>query len=181
MLFRKLQRKWKHNHSEACSEAVEGKWDPSHDPGMDLAAQEEPLDMEALEAFWRPLFKKQSLLDSRAPEATRDPNWNVVNPISTPEVKWAIKNSKRRTAPGLDCQKLSDIASIPQGELISLFNLWMHAGCCPSELCYPLLSSLFLKIMAKRLELYCPVLTRQNAFKMGDGIAENLFLLQATL
>ena len=132
MLFRKLQRKWKHNHSEACSEAVEGKWDPSHDPGMDLAAQEEPLDMEGLKAFWRPLFKKQSLPDSRAPEATRDPNWNVVNPISTPEVKWAIKNSKRRTAPGLDCQKLSDIASIPQGELISLFNLWMHAGCCPS-------------------------------------------------
>ena len=96
VLFRKLQRKWKHNRSEACSEAVAGKWDPSIDPGT--TTQDEPLDMEALEAFWRPLFEKESVPDSRAPEATRDPNWNVVNPISTSEVKWAIKNSKRKTS-----------------------------------------------------------------------------------
>ena len=35
--------------------------------------------------------------------------------------------------------------------------------------------------MAKRLELYCPVSPRQKAFKAGDGIAENTFLLQATI
>ena len=33
VLLRKLQRKWKHNRSEACSEAVAGKWDQSKDPG----------------------------------------------------------------------------------------------------------------------------------------------------
>ena len=51
------------------------------------------------------------------------------------DVKLAIKHSAKKTAPGPDRQKLTDVATIPRGELVGLFNLWLYTGVCPTELC----------------------------------------------
>ena len=69
--------------------------------------------MESLEAFWKPLLKFESQADERQPEANRQQDWNVVNPISSRDVKLAIKHSAKKTAPGPDRQKLTDVAAIP--------------------------------------------------------------------
>ena len=120
-------------------------------------------------------------------------------------MKLAIKHSAKKTAPGPDGRKLTDVAAIPRGVLVGLFNLWLYTGVCPTELCEgsttlipkeagavdpakfrPITVSsvvlrLFHKIIAKRLEALCPVSLRQKAFRSGDGISENLFLLQSTI
>ena len=132
--------------------------------------------MESLEAFWKPLLKSESQADERQPEAIRPQDWNVVNPILSRDVKLAIKHSAKKTAPRPDGRKLTDMAAIPRGELVGLFNLWLYTGVCPTELCkgctmlipreagmvdpakFRLITissvvlKLFHKIMAKRLE-----------------------------
>ena len=157
--------------------------------------------MEQLEGFWRPLLDTPSKPNSRTPEPVREPAWETQQPMAVRDIDWAIQNSNNKTAPGPDGRTLQHAKSIPKLELLVLFNLWLMSSCLPSDLCVgittlipkesgtnepakfrpitvsSILVRLYNKIIARCLESACPVSPRQKAFRIGDGIAENVHIL----
>ena len=100
---------------------------------------------------------------------------------------------------------MTDIKAILLEELTLLFNKWAFSGTLPSVLwegrtsLIPkvagtteaaqhrpigvslLLVRIYHRILARRLDQFCPPSRRQKGFRPGDGIAENTMLLKEIL
>ena len=93
------------------------------------------------------------------------------------------------------------IAKMSPVDVLRQMNLWLVSCSMPTDLCEArttlipkvvgatepskfrpitvssLLTRLYHRIVAKRIEALCPCSERQKAFRRGDGIAENVFLV----
>ena len=194
-LYRRVQRAFRKNRSSCADRVLSGTWD-----------KETPLvDRPSMENFWRKIFESESLSDSRCPRAIRSASWSAIKPVLIGEVEEALKSIDKMTAAGPDGRQKSDILAIPIKELTEMFNIWLYAGCQPSDLLsgyttlvpkevgttdpakqrpitvQSVLVRVFHRILACRLEESCPVSNRQKGFRPGDGIAQNCKILETLL
>ena len=196
-LFKILQRLWFRNRARCAKMVASGEFKT-----MDVVTR---VTLEQLETFWRPLMETPSKEDSRNPEAIHPVAWTAMQPISIDDIKWALESCNRKTSPGPDGRTVPDVVKIPKQEIMVLFNTWLLSACLPTELCKgrttlipketgtddpakfrpitvtSILCRLYNKIVARRLEEQCPVGIRQKAFQSGDGMAENVHLLQSAI
>ena len=194
-LFAKVQRGWTKDPSRTAKEVISGQWDKDS----------KPMDSQKMENFWRPLFETVSRQDNRNPAPVRETQWNLMDPIVVDDLRWALENSDGKKAPGPDGIKLAEVKKIPAQKVVDQLNLWLFAGCLPTELygaqtslipkevgtddpkkfrpitVASVLVRLFHKIMVRRLDKACPASIRQKAYKEGDGLAENVILLNHIL
>ena len=192
-LYRATQALYSKDRSACCRTVVTGDWRKAESPAMAL---------EDIEPFWRNIFESESTPDSRTPEPIRDEVEWVVGPITSDEVQAAIKACSSSTAPGVDGYRLENLKVIPVDELTAMFNLWLLAARLPEALnearttlipkeagttdpakfrpitVTSILTRLYHRVLASRLDRGCPVNQRQKAFRRVDGISENVFLLR---
>ena len=192
-LFKNIQRLYRKNRSRAAKLVLSGEW--NEDSGG------RGVSLEVLETFWRPLLEKQSVEDRRRPLPVRDEQWGIVKSIDLDDLTSAIKDSDRNTAAGPDGRTLKSIAEMSPVDVLRQMNLWLVSCSMPTDLCEArttlipkvvgatepskfrpitvssLLTRLYHRIVAKRIEALCPCSERQKAFRRGDGIAENVFLV----
>ena len=196
-LYRQIQRSYTKRRSECCREVVTGDWEKGN--------QSAALELADVEPFWREIFEAESVPDPRTPEPIREEVLAVVAPISIDEVKTAIKQCSSKTAPGVDGFRLQHLRAVPAAELAAVYNLWLLAGRLPAALdearttlipkergtvdpakfrpitVTSILTRLFHRILASRIERCCPINQRQKAFRKIDGMSENVLLLRFLL
>ena len=193
--YRRVQRLYRISRGKCAEEVLSGNWELPKARCPD----------EELVEFWKPLFEEPSQQDDRRFDPINGIKDEVAKPITMVEVENAIRLSKSSGAPGPDGLKLSHVRALGSKELACHFNLWLLAGGPPSRLrkgrttlipkkaeakepgdFRPItvtssLIRLFHKILACRLEACLPISFRQKAFRSGDGIAANVFLLQSII
>ena len=194
-LYARTQESWKKNRGRCAADVLSGAWEAK--------TADVPL-VEQL-SFWKPLFENPSRSDSRTPTQVRDVQWDVMRPISNSEVSECLRLMSSTTAPGPDSRSLKNVKLLPVAHVSSRLNLWLLTGCLPSTLyegyttlipkeigtndpakfrpitVSSILTRLFHKILARRLDVSCPPSERQKAFRSGDGLAENVSILKHVL
>jgi hypothetical protein len=160
--------------------------------------------LEDQEPYWREIFEQESVEDLRAPQPIGPVLWSMIDPISSAEIEAIIKAMKPG-APGPDGMVLSQLKQINGEEMRARFNLWLLAGYSPTSCCMgktvllpkdqngirppkrrPITMANFIvrcyhKLMARRMDDLMPISDRQKAFRAGDGLGENVFLLRAII
>ena len=193
--YARIQRWFKRNRGRCADAVLSGTW----------SADTPEIPMRDQETFWRGIFEKPSNADARTPVPVRREQMDVIRPISCNDVKLASAAISADTAPGPDGRRRSDILKIPDEELANLFNIWLYLGCQPSGLhlgyttlvpkvagtdqpakhrpitVQSILVRIFHRVLAGRLERACPVDERQKGFRPGDGLAQNLKILESIL
>ena len=193
--FARIQRWFKRNRGRCADAVLSGTW----------SADTPDIPMRDQETFWREIFEKPSNADARTPVPVRQEQLEVIRPISCNDVKLACAAISADTAPGPDGRRKSDVLGIPTAEMANLFNIWMYLGCQPSGLhlgyttlvpkvagtdqpakhrpitVQSILVRIFHRVLAGRLETACPVDERQKGFRPGDGLAQNLKILESIL
>ena len=194
-LYARIQRWYRRNRVRCADSILEGSWDK----------EQLSLPMATQEPFWRGLLETPSVVDPRDPEQVRPDCWGLLKPATNAELLETLKCMDTKTSPGPDGIVLQAVKRLPIEELVAHINLWLLAGKLPARLCEgvtslipksvvaddpsqyrpitvtSILCRLYHKVLANRLEAYCPHSCRQKAFRAGDGIAENTLLLQHVL
>ena len=154
-------------------------------------------------AYWKPLFETISTKESRVPSGAR-PMWDIVRPFSNEEVARSLRAMKDG-APGPDQITKERILLLPVAQLTCRFNIWLLLGVAPDSFrngvtvlipksgdavepaqfrpitIGPILCRLFHRILAQRIEASYSISERQKAFRKGDGIADNTYILRYVL
>ena len=160
--------------------------------------------MPELEAYWRKIFEQESVPDERTPDLIRPVRWELIWPVSKTELEATIMNM-RPGAPGPDGMVLHRLKQLPKEELRARLNLWLMVGHCPTRCCIGetvmipkdlddvrppkhrpitmanMIIRCFHKLLDKRMADLLPISERQKAFRSGDGLAENVYLLCAII
>ena len=194
--YRLLQSTYERSRSQAARSVLSGDWDKE--------GPSETLGMREASGFWKPLFETSSVPDARNPDPIRDVQWDLIAPFTKSETQEALK-AAADSASGPDGRTLRDLKQAPIDLLVAFFNVWLLAGCVPSQLLEgrtilipkiagsaspaehrpitvsSILVRLFHKVLAKRLDQLCPSSLRQKAFKEGDGLYENVLILKSVL
>ena len=192
--YRLIQRAYIRDRARAAKTVLSGDWKAESEDGA--------ATLEAQESFWRPLLERESIADSRSPDPIREEQWGLIAAIELEDLEMALKASPGKTAAGPDGRTLGQIAKMDRVAVLRQMNLWLVSCCLPSALCEArttlipkvlgttepskfrpitvasLLVRLYHRIIAQRLEKLCPCSERQKAFRTGDGIAENVFLVE---
>ena len=195
-LFARTQKLWSSNRSRCAKSVLSGQW--QEDGGSKCPP-------ETLHQFWKEIFEKPSKADDRTVTLKRNLQWPLLEPSVLDEVRRNLISIDSQTAAGPDGRKMTDIKAIPLEELTLLFNKWAFSGTLPSVLWegrtslipkvagtteaaqhWPigvssLLVRIYHRILARRLDQFCPPSRRQKGFRPGDGIAENTMLLKEIL
>ena len=154
-------------------------------------------------AYWKSLFEHRSTKESREPSGAR-PMWDIVRPFSNEEVARNLRAMKDG-APGPDQITKGRILLLPVMQLTCRFNIWLFLGVAPDSFrngvtvlipksgdaiepaqfrpitLGPILCRLFHRILAQRIEASYSISERQKAFRKGDGIADNTYILRYVL
>ena len=192
--YRLLQRAYTRDRALAAKTVLSGDWKAESDDGA--------VSLESQESFWRPLLERESIVDNRSPDPIRENQWGLIASIELEDLESALNASPGKTAAGPDGRTLRQIAKMDRVAVLRQMNLWLVSCCLPSALCEArttlipkvlgttepskfrpitvasLLVRLYHRIIAQRLEKLCPCSERQKAFRTGDGIAENVFLVE---
>ena len=195
VMYKRVQTTWKYNRKRCAEEVISGAWE----------SEESQVSMDQLLKYWEPLLTTESCIDNRRVDPIREEQWGAMVPFTIQEVNDSLKGMKASTAPGPDQKLVSDLKALPLEQLRYRFNLWLYLGVVPMRLCEgytslipkiagtdkpnefrpitvsSVLIRLYHKTLSRRLERLCPPSVRQKAFRSGDGIAENLCILQALL
>jgi hypothetical protein len=163
------------------------------------------LPLATQEGFWRQLFETPSLPDPRLAGRVREVAWGLLTPVTAAEVSACLKEMSTKTAPGPDGRTLDVVRKLPLPDVVARLNLWLLAGCVPTDLydgyttlipkqpgadnpaffrpitVTSVLIRLLHKTVAKRFDKLCPASERQKAFRSGDGLAENVNVLKTVL
>ena len=208
--FKTIQRAYKANKSRCARQILSGTWKirdaqtAGSGRGGDHVDRDQ-LSAEQLFAFWKETFEHLSITDARDPASVRGTQWEVIKPITLDELNLVIKSMGKNKAPGADGRKVSSLCEIPPKDLLAQMNLWLTGGGLPACLCEgrttlipkvigtndpakfrpitvtSVLVRAFHKVLTDRTEVHCPVSSRQKAFRSGDGLAENVLILQSVL
>ena len=194
-LYSRVQKLWRKDRRRCTNDVLSGAWE----------AERGTATKSEFSQFWGPLMSEASADDVRRPPPVREEQWSAVLEITTTDVKSALAGMKVQTSPGPDGMTLKTVLGLPVALIVARFNLWLLAGCLPTRLCEgytsfipkvlgttnpaefrpitvgSILSRLYNKIIARRLDSLCPPSSRQKAFRSGDGIAENLALVEQLL
>ena len=147
------------------------------------------------------MLETSSVPDGRAPPVEGPPEWDIVAPITTAEVARHLQSLKDG-APGPDNIKRSDVRKLGSESLACRFNVWLLTGIAPEAFRHgvtvlipktsegaeprdyrpitlgPVLCRVFHRILAERIERHYRICGTQKAFRKGDGIGENTYLLR---
>ena len=189
--YARIQALYKASRSRCAQAVLSGRW---HSEAPRLAVQTQM-------AFWRPLFETPSKRDARCPPVNVRPQWAMVDPITVGEVARHLLSLKDG-APGPDNRGRKDLRELSAVSLACRFNLWLLTGKAPrafkhcitvlipktSDGAEPrdfrpismgsVLCRLYHKLLAERVERHYLIDGSQKAFRKGDGLAENSYILQ---
>jgi hypothetical protein len=191
-----MQNLFRKNPAEAARQVMENRWDLSECQNM--------VNEKELSDEWSRIIGAAPVNDSRPVIAKSPPISQLEEPISDVEVEMALKAMKA-SAPGPDGLQIRNIREVPTPILSCIFNLCLALHHLPARMkiartilipkvknpsapgdfrpisMTSVLTRLFHKILAKRLERHLPFNPRQKGFFRSDGCAENLHLLNAIL
>ena len=127
--------------------------------------------------------------------------WDIVCPFSNEEMARSLRAMKDG-APGPDQVTKERLLLLPVAQLTCRFNIWLLLGVAPDSFrngvtvlipksgdavepaqfrpitIGPILCRLFHRILAQRIEASYSISERQKAFRKGDGIADNTYILR---
>ena len=185
---------FKKNKCRCAKEVLQGTWN----------AKSNRCTLAEPEAYWRNIFEQESVPDERTPDLIGPVRWELIWPVSKPELEATIMNM-RSGAPGPDGMVLHQLKQLPKEELRAHLNLWLMVGHCPTRCCIgetvmipkdldhvrppkhrlitmaDMIIRCFHKLMGKRMADLLPMSERQKAFRSGDGLAENVYLLRTVI
>ena len=190
--YKRVQALYNKDPSRAADLVLSGEWD----------TEQKSLDSSVLIPYWSDIFAQPSVPNVDQIDCKVDPILELQEPFTTEEVLWGLKTIKD-ASPGVDNLRRSDLKGISIGELKTHFNLWVYIGLPPSAfkigktILIPkaripngpgeyrpitmgsMISRILHRIIAKRLELMWPLSERQKAFRKGDGLFDNSWLLES--
>lgn len=188
----KVQNLFKSSRKNCAHTVLEGAW----------RVEKKTIPMRDQEAYWKELFGQKSKEDSRVPRPVGPELWALLEPVTADEVERILK-STQAGAPGPDGISVESVKKANCKVLAAHFNLWLYAGYPPSEfrkgetVLIPkvpgadrpedhrpitlgsAVGRVYHRLLAARMEPLVPLSFRQKAFRHGDGLAENAFLLQS--
>ena len=190
-----IQRLYAKDRGVCADHILSGKWE----------RQGASCPKEKLVEFWAPLFETQSVPDDRVVTPVTTTRNDLTSPILVAEVDSATRNSKSKGSPGPDGLRLFDAKALSSRGLAVHFNLWMLLACSPTRFrvgrttlipkkadsvepgdfrpitVTSVLVRLFHKVLATRLEVSLPLSIRQKAFRRGDRLAANVYILRSII
>lgn len=192
--YAKVQSEYGLNRQRCAKTVLSGDWE-KEPPVVPIREQE---------AFWRPLMETPSKSDNRTPATKFPVSESVARPVTVSEVESTLKGLKDG-APGPDHIGRTQLRSVDKHSLAAHMSFWMCSGCPPSRFkegittlvpksadsktpgeyrpitVATIIARLFHRLLAQRLERAVPLSPRQKAFRRGDGLADNVWLLRSTL
>jgi hypothetical protein len=192
--YRTVQTLYRRNRSRCAELVLSGDWNKVVH-SLPLSSQDQ---------FWRGMFEAPSKVDQRSPKARCCPLMELLEPVLPAEYAAMLKTTKNGS-PGIDGFDRAFVRSIEIDDGRSHFNLWLAAGRPPSPfkegITLPIPKTadaskpsdfrpltmgsmvvrFFHRIIAKRLERAVPLSPRQKAFREGDGLADNTWLLRSII
>ena len=191
--YARIQSLYRRSRTACARTVLAGHWRGTP-PVLPLAQQT---------AYWKPLFETLSTKESREPSGAR-PMWDIIRPFSNEEVARTLRAMKDG-APGPDQNTKERLLLLPVTQLTCRFNIWLLLGVAPDSFrngvtvlipksgdavepaqftpitIGPILCRLFHRILAQRIEASYSISERQKAFRKGDGIADNTYILRYVL
>lgn len=180
---------------KACADLVlSGDWDKDK-ASTTLGEQE---------GFWGRLMETDSTPDLREPKDGCVPVWETLRPVTDEEYDGVLKGA-HNGAPGVDRMDRAKARSLKNDEVVAHMNLWLMCGCppscfrsgitCPIAKCAeakgpeeyrpitlsPFLCRLFHRVLVLRFNAELPLSERQKAFRRGDGLADNVYILRTLI
>ena len=189
--YSRIQALYKSSRTSCANVVLAGKW-------REVAPT---LSMQEQVAFWKPLLETPSAPDRRVPPSEGAPEWGIIEPISAAEVARHLKSLKDGAA-GPDNLVRRDVRKLSAESLACRFNVWLITGISPESFRHgvtvlipktpegaeprhyrpitlgPILCRLFHRILAGRIEQFYRICGRQKAFRKGDGLGENTYILR---
>jgi hypothetical protein len=193
-LYAKIQQLYGKNRKACADSILSDQW----------RSEPPPIDTKRQEEFWSGVFSQTSKLDDRVPEPLGPTLHELIEPITEDEVLITLKKTKIGAA-GPDNVSVAQIKAVPIPVLRAHFNLWLLAGSQPSTfrkgvtVLIPksenatdpadfrpitmgsVVARVFHRLLAIRMESCLPISDRQKAFRRGDGLAHNAWLLQSVI
>lgn len=190
--YARIQNLYRKNRTR-CAEAV---------LSGDYEREPASIPFDEHETFWGTLFESDSVPDSRQPEPVCPPINALVEPISDQEV-CDQRRQMSNSSPGLDGIRKRTLMSLSPDALANHYSLWLWLSLPPTAflegITYLLpkgadaheakdhrpitvstsFSRLFHRIIAARMEREVPLSPRQKAFRRGDGLTDNVFILRS--
>ena len=170
----------------------------------DYEHEARPVPHDRLLEYWEKIFIQESKADVRPVVVAAGVEYEMESPITGGELITAIKKLKD-SAPGIDGVKKSHLCRVAVEELAAHMSLWLLIGMPPTSLkigivtCIPkkkgtenpsefrpitvspIIGRLFHRVVCRRMERYWPLSPRQKAFRSGDGLAENIWLVRSLI
>uniref|UniRef100_A0A6V7KNY1 Reverse transcriptase domain-containing protein n=1 Tax=Bracon brevicornis TaxID=1563983 RepID=A0A6V7KNY1_9HYME len=191
--YQEVQKLWRKNMSKAAGKVLDG--DSSSGPHPDLDTQER---------FWRPIFEERNPTIRSEGAPAKHFFEEICSPLTLEELKSNKPGSK--SAAGPDGLRASDwVNGVADWVKMTIFHIFQHTGRVPAQwrnsrtILIPKesgtmdpakfrpisIASVILrhyhKVLSSRL-LDLPLLDkRQRAFIKADGLADNVFVLSATI
>ena len=193
-LYGVIQTLYRKNRSRCAKTVLSGDW----------AKERRAAKLEEQDAYWRPLFEEPSALDSREPETVSRPLYEISLPVTKEEYE-RVLSSTQDSSPGLDGVDRKALRRMDPQAMIAHMNLWLLAGRPPGDfkigVTVPIPKSadaaepseyrpitvssmvcrIFHRLLAQRAERCLPLGSRQKAFREGDGLADNVWILRSII
>ena len=193
-LYGIVQKLYRKNRSECAKRVLNGDW----------AKEQKETTLEEQDSFWRPLFEGESKPDEREPvQVSRTLN-AMSRPVSEREYSEVFASTKN-SSPGFDQVDRRVLSRVDHSTVTAHMNFWLLVHRPPSafkmgvtvpipksadsagpEEYRPITMStvlcrIFHRVLAQRAERMLPLGPRQKAFRKGDGLADNVWLLQSLI
>ena len=193
-LYGVLQQLYRKNRSRCAKTVLSGDW----------AKEKRTTPLEEQESYWKPLFEEPSKPDSREGRPVSRALFEVSLPTSIEEYERVLR-STHNSSPGLDGVDRKVLCRVVPRIGVAHMNLWLLA-CRPPEAFKvgvtvplpkaadaagpedhrpitigPMFCRLFHRLLAHRAEGSLPLSERQKAFREGDGLADNVWILRSII
>ena len=192
--YARVQTQYRNNRSRCAKSILTGDW----------ATEAKALPLDQQVSFWKPLMETQSKGDERTLRPVFSVCEEVEYPVTVLEVEEALKGLADGS-PGPDRVNRAQLKSVSKASLSAHMSFWLWCRCPPSAFregittlvpksasaaapgefrpitVATIIARLFHRLLAIRLERLRPLSPRQKAFRRGDGLADNVWLLRSLL
>jgi hypothetical protein len=160
--------------------------------------------LDEQDQFWRRTFEQESLPDDRSHDPVSEPVFSLQAAVLPRELDEAIR-SQGDGAPGKDGIRREDLKHLDVSEYALRCSLWLACGMPPSAFregytslapksvsarepgeyrpitVSSMLARVFHRVISKRMERGVPLNERQKAFRSGDGLRDNIWILRTLI